>query len=436
MKPTQESPFSPSLRRKGLLGLAVMLIGAGLIFGFFLALQTPQQPVASASPRVLGTGATAISLSTPALPTFLPSATAESDAKVTIMRFTATPAGAAPADHDLVAQVNGRPLDRQLLQTMVAADRAMAQLLGQSMPDGRDVLERLINGELVWQAAQVGRFVVAEAQATTALEAILAANQKSRADLEARLAANGLTFDAFMAYLGRLVTVDQFAQSQAQARGQSVAAYVGQLQAQARISFGPAAQMAAETAEGKATATAPMLTPRPPLPSPAATATVRPTPAPSPVAGRGVEVGQLAPDFAVALMQSVTNHPYTQSQTLHWADLLGKPVVLSFWTTWCPYSARQTPVLIEAYRRYARQDIRFVGVAVKEEPAGVEAYVQAKGIPYPIGLDRDGQIAAAYRVSGFPTTYFLDAGGRVAAKHVGQLSAEQIDAYLSSLSPR
>lgn len=423
-----------TLWRRGRLGLIGLLIGIGLIVGLFALLRMPASP---SSAPLTSRNRGEFPTQTVTTPTVVAVATAH------LMPTSAAVATATPADGALVAQVNGRPLDRQALQTMVAADRAMAQLLGRPTPDGRDALERLINGELVWQAAQAERFAVPPEEATTTLEAILAANQKSRAELEARLAANGLTFDAFMAYLARLVTVDRFAQSQAQAHGQSVADYIGQLQAQTRISFGPAAQPAVASI---AAAVAPA-TPQPAPPSPAPTATPRtaatpqavppsPAPTPGPAGGRGIEVGQLAPDFAVALMQSVTNYPYTQSQTLHWADLAGKPAVLSFWTTWCPYCARQTPVLVEAHRRYGPQGIQFVGIDVKEEPSVVEAYVRANGIPYPIGLDRDGQIAAAYRVSGFPTTYFLDAGGRVAAKHVGQLSAEQVDGYLSALLSR
>jgi len=428
--PEQGSSFSSALRRKGLLGLVVLLIGAGLIFGLFALIQTPQQPVASATRRVLGAGATATSLPTPATPTALPSATALTGEKVTIMRFTPTPgaAGNAPAaDRDPVAQVNGRPLDRQALQTLAAADRAMAQLLGQPMPDGRDVLERLVNGELVWQAAQTAGYVAPEAQVAAALDAILAGQRKSQADLAASLAANGLTFDAFQTYFGRLVTVDQFAQRQAQARGGTVTAYIGQLQARAQISFGPAAQAAANAAVAAIVS---------PTPRPTANATAPPVAA-SPMPARGTAAGQSAPDFSAAVViSSVTNNTYTNDVPVRLADLSGKPVVLSFWTTWCPYCARQTPVLIDAHRRYEPQGIQFLGIDVKEEPAAVAAYVQANGIPYPIGLDPDGQIAAAYQVTGFPTTYFLDAGGRVAAKHVGQLSPEQVDAYLSMLLPR
>jgi len=431
--PEQGSSFSSALRRKGLLGLVVLLIGAGLIFGLFVMIQTPQQPVASASRRVLGAGATATSLPTPALPTALPSATALTGEKVTIMRFTPTPgaaANASSADSNSVAQVNGRPLDRQALQTMAAADRAMAQLLGQPMPDGRDVLERLVNGELVWQAAQAAQYAAPEAQVRAALDAILAGQRKSQADLAASLAANGLTFDAFQTYFGRLVTVDQFAQRQAQARGGTVTAYIGQLQARAQISFGPAAQ----TAANAAVASAASPTPRPTAKATAPPVAASPTPTVSAVVVRGTAAGQLAPDFSAAVVMSfVTNNTYTDDVPVRLADLSGKPVVLSFWTTWCPYCARQTPVLIDAHRRYEPQGVQFLGIDVKEEPPVVAAYVQANGIPYPIGLDPDGQIAAAYQVTGFPTTYFLDAGGRITAKHVGQLSPEQIDAYLSML---
>ncbi|MGC8779902.1 MAG: hypothetical protein ACP5UQ_03465, partial [Anaerolineae bacterium] len=169
------------LRRQGLPGLLfVLLIGASLMAGLFLALRAPQRPAAPApAPTLTQPTAPAVAATPPIT-------------RITITPAAPTPADEPPAGDDLAALVNGRPLGRAALETMAAADRAMTQLLGQPMPDGQDVLERLVNGELVWQAAQAAGFVASEAEASAALDAILAAGRKSRGDLAAALAANGL----------------------------------------------------------------------------------------------------------------------------------------------------------------------------------------------------------------------------------------------------
>ena len=39
-------------------------------------------------------------------------------------------------------------------------------------------------------------------------------------------------------------------------------------------------------------------------------------------------------------------------QSVDWAKLSGKVIVLEFWGTWCPFCARQNPVLDQFYRDY------------------------------------------------------------------------------------
>ncbi len=133
---------------------------------------------------------------------------------------------------------------------------------------------------------------------------------------------------------------------------------------------------------------------------------------------------------------SLTRSSNPTSDVLSRADLLGQPTVLSFWTTWCPYCRRQTPVLVDAYQQYAGDGIRFVGINVKEDHGVVEKYLTKNGVDYPIALDADGQVASDYNVRGFPTTIFLDAEGRIVARHVGALDEANLVAKSSNYWPR
>lgn len=261
--------------------------------------------------------------------------------------------------------------------------------------------------------------------------------------------------------------MDQFTRQQAPALGLDGAEYLRSLQAQARISFGPdVAALSQRTIEAPAEQPAPAA----PETQPVAAEDSQPVESPgqkwellpfvadpafassdaeapqsenAPVltgsssAGSveqivtGTATGNFAPEFSAALA--------TGEGTLTLADLKGKPTLLSFWTTWCPYCLRQTPLLVEAHSRWAGAGVNgagvnFAGVNVGEASAQVLPYLESHAIDYPSGLDENGAIAAAYAVRGFPTTYFLDAEGRVVARHVGQLSAEDIDSYLNQIT--
>jgi len=142
--------------------------------------------------------------------------------------------------------------------------------------------------------------------------------------------------------------------------------------------------------------------------------------------GRGTGMGQYAPLFELPVL----NHPEADSLSLE--NLAGKPTLLSFWTTWCGYCRRQTPVLVDAHTRHG-ESVQFVGINVKEDQQQVENYAASNDIRYPIALDLDGQVAGRYGIAGFPTTYFLDKEGRIVARYVGSLSPEQVESYLQQL---
>ncbi len=133
-------------------------------------------------------------------------------------------------------------LNARALQVIVDADRAVATLLDSPIDTEPTVaLERLVNGELVRQAAQNTNFVLDPSTIEQSLQAFLVANQSSTAALEAALATVSLTRIAFDAYFANLLLVDRFARVQSQQLGLSSIAYLQKLQQDAHISFGSAA---------------------------------------------------------------------------------------------------------------------------------------------------------------------------------------------------
>lgn len=376
-----------------------------------------------------------------------------------------SPSSAAAAQPDaptseVVADVNGRIITREMVQTMARIDLAMADLFG--APPAADLTARSVNGELVIQAAQragVEPSPISEQAAAAWLEQV----GRTQADLSAALARNGIDIAAFNAYRTRLQFIDQYATQQAARLGVSVDEYVLGLQRQARISFGPAAQAytGASVAGGPnggaagvtpvapsgdenaaaAAATAPAavtvdangaalangaLDPNqtqdtPPLPPEADSA------AAAPPLGMGAQAGLLAPPFDLPGL----NLPNGKN-TLSLESLTGRPAIVNFFATWCPYCRKQTPLLVEAAQKYPTE-LQFVGLDVGENQAQVLGYIQEMNIPYPVLIDEDSQVAAAYSVSGFPTTLFIDAEGRVVNVQVGLMTAEELDRLISDL---
>ena len=123
-------------------------------------------------------------------------------------------------------------------------------------------------------------------------------------------------------------------------------------------------------------------------------------------------VGRIAPDFAL--------QPMGGGAPVTLASLRGRPAVLNFRATWCVPCFEEHPVLVGAARRLGEK-VRFVGVVYEDSEEGVRSFLARQGSSYPSLLDPGSRTAIAFGIFGVPETYFLDAEGRIAAKHVGPL---------------
>jgi thiol-disulfide isomerase/thioredoxin len=125
------------------------------------------------------------------------------------------------------------------------------------------------------------------------------------------------------------------------------------------------------------------------------------------------------------------------------AVLQGKPTVLIFWATWCPYCKAFMPYLGEIQRDYGADKINILAIDVFEDgemdPA---AYVETLGFPV-IAVANGDSIAEAYSVNGTPGLMIVDGQGNIvwertstdlpAGKTVAELWAEQVREQLDLL---
>jgi cytochrome c biogenesis protein CcmG/thiol:disulfide interchange protein DsbE len=110
--------------------------------------------------------------------------------------------------------------------------------------------------------------------------------------------------------------------------------------------------------------------------------------------------------------------------------LAGRPAVINFWATWCIPCLDEHAVLIEAARS-SQGDAHYLGIVYEDDADRVRAFLRQRGAAYPSLLDADGKTAIAYGIFGVPETFFVDARGRIASKHVGPLTRESLAANLA-----
>jgi peroxiredoxin len=151
------------------------------------------------------------------------------------------------------------------------------------------------------------------------------------------------------------------------------------------------------------------------LPVPPTTA-ANAVPVPPATAAKAVlEVGTPAPDFTLTTLNG-------KSVTL--SDYRGKPVMLNFWATWCPYCRRQIPYLLEASEEMKKEGLEFFTVS-REKEATIREFMQKEGYAFMVALASDSTVWGSYHIGSIPHTFFIDSDGIIRSMHIGAFKDTQ-----------
>lgn len=113
------------------------------------------------------------------------------------------------------------------------------------------------------------------------------------------------------------------------------------------------------------------------------------------------------------------------------ADLRdGRPKLLNIWASWCVPCAAEAPHLA-ALRD---QGAQIVGVAIRDKPEDVAAFLAQYGNPYSrIGADDLSEVQLAIGSSGVPETFVVDGKGVIRYQHIGDVRARDVPMLLEKL---
>jgi cytochrome c biogenesis protein CcmG/thiol:disulfide interchange protein DsbE len=95
-------------------------------------------------------------------------------------------------------------------------------------------------------------------------------------------------------------------------------------------------------------------------------------------------------------------------------DYAGKPVIVHFWATWCPYCKKLQPGLEKLRLKYQHTDLQMIGISFNEDDgANPGQSLLDRGVEMKTLVMGD-DVAKLYGVRGTPTTVFIDRSGHIA----------------------
>lgn len=93
-----------------------------------------------------------------------------------------------------------------------------------------------------------------------------------------------------------------------------------------------------------------------------------------------------------------------------------KPVMLFFWTTWCPFCRKELRVLNEKYGELVKEGLEVLAINIEEKESTVNNFIRRNAIILSVLLDEDAAVSQSYEILGVPTYILIDKKGYIVSE--------------------
>jgi len=112
------------------------------------------------------------------------------------------------------------------------------------------------------------------------------------------------------------------------------------------------------------------------------------------------------------------------------ADYKGRVVLINFWATWCPPCRAEMPSMQRLKQAMKDKPFSILAVDMAESETDVRTFLKEMKDPkidFTILMDKDGKALKEWKVFVFPTSYIIDADGKLRYSLLGSTEWDEAD---------
>ncbi|MGL4575524.1 MAG: TlpA family protein disulfide reductase [Burkholderiaceae bacterium] len=108
------------------------------------------------------------------------------------------------------------------------------------------------------------------------------------------------------------------------------------------------------------------------------------------------------------------------------AAFSGKPTLVVFWASWCPYCAKHNPMVQKLIDQTKGTDLQVITVTIDKNLDDARKYLADKKYSFAATSDVAAMEAALGKKRALPKTYLIDRSGKLAVAEFGEMFEEDV----------
>lgn len=131
-----------------------------------------------------------------------------------------------------------------------------------------------------------------------------------------------------------------------------------------------------------------------------------------------------------ALILFITHAQAKDSTSLQYKDVIkqykGDVIYLDFWASWCTPCRKSFPWMNKIQQKYADKNFKVISINLDAEPNLAEQFLASTPANFTILYDPDGNLAQELQLKGMPSSFIINAEGKIVSAHVGFTDKKKI----------